>query len=171
MATKQQIQSAGKFVLILLVVFAALYFLSSLFPKNFFERATALSANTAYGAIGINGSVQEENGELFIQIEQGPKIIFSDLCTGLLETILLIAAIAATFEISARKRIIGIVVGIVAVFVFNLLRIAITTLAILQASLETAEFTHNVLFRIFLFIAIAGLYAAWYWWAVKSSNQ
>ena len=96
MIEKKQIQSAGRFVLLLLVFFAALLFLSSLFPKNFFEKIAANASNAVYGTIGISGTVQEQDSEVFIQIKNGPKIIFSDLCTGLLETILLVSAIAAT---------------------------------------------------------------------------
>ena len=171
MNEKKQIYSAGKFVLLLLVFFAALLFVSLLFPKNFFEKTTAYATNAVYMALGINGTVQEQDSEVFIQIKSGPKIIFSDLCTGLLETALLVAAIAATFEVSKRKRIIGIIAGAIAVFAFNLARIAITTLAILGTTIEVAEFTHNILFRVFLFIAIAGLYGAWYWLAVKKQKH
>ncbi len=163
----RQTLNAGKFVLLLIVFFAALFFVSSLFPKNFFEKATAQSANAVYAATGISGTVQETDNEVFIEIKNGPKIIFNELCTGLLEAILLVAAIAATFEISWKKRLFGIIVGLACVFAFNLFRILVTTLAILNASIETAEFTHNVLFRVFLFIAVAGLYAGWYRWATR----
>lgn len=167
----KQVWNAGKFVLLLIVFFAALLFASSLVPLNFFEKATAYSSNALYGLIGIRGTVQAEEGEVFIQIAEGPKIIFSGLCTGLLETIVLASAIAATFEISRRKRLFGIIIGAICVFLFNLLRIAITTLAILASPVGVAEFTHNVLFRVFLFFAIAGLYAGWYNWAMRSNEE
>jgi len=166
MANSKQVKDAGKFVLLLFTFFAALLFLSSLFPQNFFEKITANTGNAIYSFIGISGTTGQQDGKIFIQVTNGPKIFFSSLCTGLLETILLVAAIAATFEIHWKKRLLGIVVGIVSVFLFNLFRIAATTLAILGTAIQTAEFAHNVLFRIFLFIAIAGLYAGWYRWAM-----
>lgn len=169
MPTHNQITSAGKFFLLLAIFFAVLLFLSAAVPENFFEKITAKTSNAVYGAIGTSGTIKQQDSETFIEIKDGPKIFFSALCTGVLETILLVAAIAATFEISKKKRLLGIAVGIVSVFTFNILRIAITTLAILYAGIETAEFAHNILFRVFLFIAIAGLYAGWYKWATQNN--
>ncbi len=165
MATQKQVKDAGKFFLLLIIFFSVLLFLSAAVPENFFEKITAKASNAVYGSAGISGTITGQNNEIFIKINNGPNIFFSNLCTGVLETILLVSAIAATFEISKKKRLLGIAVGIVAVFAFNILRIVVTTLAILNAGIETAEFAHNILFRVFLFVAIAGLYAGWYRWA------
>lgn len=165
MATQKQVKDAGKFILLLIIFFSVLLFLFTWFPENFFEKITAKASNAAYSMLGISGTITRQNNEIFIRINNGPNIFFSSLCIGLLETILLVSAIAATFEISWKKRLLGIIVGIIAVFAFNITRIVVTTLAILNAGIETAEFTHNMLFRVFLFVAIAGLYAGWYRWA------
>jgi exosortase/archaeosortase family protein len=169
MPNTQQIKSAGKFFLLLIAIFAIILIASLFLPKNIFEDTTAKASNFFYSLFGIKGTIEKKDNTVSIQIEKGPKIIFSELCTGFLETALLAAAIAATFEIKKRKRFFGIIVSIITIFFLNQLRIVATTIAILGTTIQIAEFAHNILFRIFLFIAIACLYAGWYYWATKKN--
>ena len=48
-----------------------------------------------------------------------------------------------------------------------MITIVIVVLIIIFFGLGTAEFSHDFLFRVFLFAAIAGYYFAWFSWATK----
>jgi exosortase/archaeosortase family protein len=95
------------------------------------------------------------------------QIIISWLCTGVLEIIILISAILASFGINWKKKIAGIGIAIIAGVIFNLLRILITVNFILTQSGEIVELTHDVLFRLVLFIYIVVVYVLWFNWSVK----
>ncbi len=106
--------------------------------------------------------VQTQNGFTPIQFWVNDRLIeISALCSGLVEFALLAGAILATNTASWKKRIIGIVVGVFLLYVFNLLRITITILQIAHTNMAFAEFTHDVLFRIVLILGFAFVYAGW----------
>ena len=91
----------------------------------------------------------------------------SYLCTGLMEFILIVSAIIATTGIKKGKKIIGIIGAGIATLLFNLVRIIITISLIDKTSLETIELAHDLLFRISLFVLIAGYYFIWYYLSVN----
>ncbi len=120
-----------------------------------------------------------------VMIFTGGKIVFQEpvlilfenfsvqisyLCTGLMEFILLASAIIATAGIKKEKKVLGIVGAGIATFVFNVIRIVITISLIENTSIEIIELTHDVLFRISLFVLIAGYYFIWYYFSVKRQN-
>ena len=92
-------------------------------------------------------------------------IEISPLCAGLLEMILLAAAILAKRDVSVRKKIKGIAFGIIALYVFNMLRIVFTVQQIVHTPISFAELTHDVLFRLILIVGFAAAYACWLKWA------
>ncbi|MBU0635616.1 exosortase/archaeosortase family protein [Candidatus Micrarchaeota archaeon] len=160
----QEVLNAGKFVLFLLIAFVALNLFTSLFPPLFFESITGQTNSALLNGMGISNQFQI--GEtVLIQLTKGPTIVINDLCTGILEAIVLLAAILATFEIYWKKRIVGVIAAIIGIFIFNQIRILVTTLFILNAPLEIVVLSHDVLFRLFLFIVIAVFYGAWLWWS------
>jgi exosortase/archaeosortase family protein len=95
------------------------------------------------------------------------SVQISYLCTGLMEFILLASALIATFGIEKEKKIIGIIGAGIATFLFNVVRIIITISLIENSSMETIELAHDILFRISLFVLIAGYYFLWYYFSVK----
>jgi len=62
---------------------------------------------------------------------------------------------------------VGVFGALVGVFAFNQLRVVASAMQLLNTNVEIADLTHNVLFRVFLFIVIAGMYWAWLDWALK----
>jgi exosortase/archaeosortase family protein len=98
---------------------------------------------------------------------QEKQIIISWLCTGILEIIILIAAILSSFGISWRKKIIGGIIAIPLGVIFNLLRVWVTINLIIGQPIGTVELAHDLLFRIILFIYITGFYIIWFYWANK----
>lgn len=99
---------------------------------------------------------------------QNEKIIFiSWLCTGVLEMIVLASAILASFGVSWKKKLQGILAAIVLGVIFNLLRIVLTINIILGQEGQIVEFTHDLLFRVILFVYIVGFYVLWFYWAER----
>lgn len=167
--SKEELLKGARFALTLGVIFFALdYILST--QLEWIEHEIALAVSFILGIFGITSTVTA--GEPALILVQGIPfpIAISYLCTGILETAVLAAAIAATLEIKARKRLIGIAAAIAGVQLFNIMRILATIAIILNFNLELAEIGHEILFRLFLFMAIAGFYAAWLWWANNSGK-
>jgi exosortase/archaeosortase family protein len=162
--TRQGAVSAGKFFLALVLCFVVLYGLASLVPIQLFERvfASLLRHTLALFRIPATSGIDVD---AFVQVTDGPRILISGLCTGLLEMIILSSAILATLEIDTRKRLVGVAVGVIAIGLFNWFRIVATTLIALSQPIEVVELSHEVLFRVFLFLVIAGFYWTWLRWA------
>jgi len=94
-------------------------------------------------------------------------IFIAWLCTGILEIIILVSAIIASFGIKRKEKIIGIVLAIIVGVIFNLLRILVTIHIILTQNLQIVEFAHDILFKVVLFIYITVFYVIWFYWAAK----
>jgi exosortase/archaeosortase family protein len=134
-----------------------------LFPQIIFKAATGIPTETLLNIQGIETSHEYlENYTIYIN---ETTILISWLCAGTMEIIVLISAIIAGFGVSWEKKLKGIVAGIITGYVFNILRVWITINVILTQSIEVADFTHDVLFRIILFVYITGFYVAWFYWS------
>lgn len=162
---RRKILDAGKFVLFLIVALAVLGLLVSLVPGLFFEHATAQASSAILNAIGVQNRVDVGN-QVLIQLknENNSTVIINDLCTGVLETVVLVAAILATFEIAWKKRVMAALVAVLAIFVFNQIRIVSTVFFILHAPLDIVVLSHDIFFRIFLFVTIAVFYGVFLNW-------
>lgn len=154
----------GKFLLVLVFSYVILSVLIGLIPLEWIELFIAkIVVIFSGGKIALQDPVLIVFENFSVQI--------SYLCTGLMEFILLISAIIATEKIQKEKKILGIIGAGIATFSFNITRIAITISLIENVSLETIELAHDLLFRISLFILIAGYYFAWYYFSVKSGKK
>ena len=169
---KEDSVKTGRF----LIYFIITYLVLSIAIKGIFtiQGVELWVAGNVLGILGFFG----QQGQLFlgetafIELASGTSIEISELCTGLMETLIIVGAIIASIGITWKKRILGAVAaGIIAV-IFNHIRIVLTTLIILGTDdIELVEFTHNILFRIVLFAVIAGLYIAWFYWAVSTETK
>ncbi len=159
---------AAKFIIAIIAAFALLHTAFFLIvPLQLYESAIANIVAFVSGAFGFGGSINAGIEPVEMLFSGNLKIIISYLCTGILETMLLIAAILASFGIDLRKRVIGAVAAFFAVFIFNLLRILITIFLILNFDLRIAEISHDLLFRLSLLVVIAGFYYVWQGWATQ----
>ncbi|MFH0714499.1 MAG: exosortase/archaeosortase family protein [Candidatus Diapherotrites archaeon] len=168
MKGKSEWKKGTQFVAVIALVTIVFYFgiVLNVIGVQPFEQFTAYSASLALNALGQHTTVYA--GFEPVQVLVGESHIeLSELCTGMLETILLAVAIFATFEISRKKRTIGIVVGVIAAQAFNVLRVIGSVMNIVSTNQGFAELTHDVLFRISLLIVIAGFYYIWLRWALK----
>jgi exosortase/archaeosortase family protein len=121
-----------------------------------------------------NGSVQLENFESaysFDVIPTGQTIFISWLCSGVLEIIILVSAILASFGIAWKKKIIGAIAAIIIGYVFNLIRIWATLNIILTQNAQVFEIAHDTLFRAVLFVYIIVVYVLWFIWANTTSKK
>lgn len=89
-------------------------------------------------------------------------IILSFLCSGILEFCLLISAILSSIGISLKKRIVGALLSIPIIIAFNLTRIVVTSLIIINGNLSFSSFVHGFLFRLFLIFIVIGTYYVWF---------
>jgi len=160
---KLEAKKSFKFLSLFLVSLAALYALTLLIPLELTELFVANSVLTGLNAFGLEGEIVP--GEpVGIQLE-GLYIEISYLCTGLLEIVFLASVILASAGINIRKRIIGAVAGTIATMLVNFLRIFVTIYFIYNSSIQTAEFIHNIFFRVTLFATIFLFYAVWFYWS------
>ncbi len=121
-----------------------------------------------------NGNVQLDNFEnaySFDVVPTGQTIFISWLCSGVMEIIILVSAILASFGISWKKKIIGVAAAIIIGYVFNLIRIFATLNIILTQNAQVFEIAHDTLFRAVLFVYIIVVYVLWFLWANTTSNK
>lgn len=153
------------FVLGFLVFYLILTAIAYAFPKGFFEMLTGQSVNTILNTIGYKTTII--SGEQFHIFLDNSEIIISWLCSGALEIIILVSAILASFGVSWRKKFVGAIFAIVSGYIFNIIRIIITIIIILNQEQVVFELAHDFLFRATLFIYIVAVYVIWFYWAVK----
>ncbi len=165
---RQDAVKTGRFVLYFLLAYlAASLAVEALFPIQAIELFVANNVLSFLQGAGYSGSV--EAGETaIISLEAGPQIEISELCTGVMETLIIVSAIVASVGIAWKKRLFGAAAAGLTTIAFNYVRIIVTAMLILGTSdISLISFTHNVLFRTFLFLTIAVLYIAWFYWAVR----
>ena len=151
------------FVLVYLLISIGFY---AIIPEQSLQQGIAGAT-----AAMFSGDVSLEENPV-VSLPSGIMIEISPLCTGMLELFIIVAAILSSVGISLKKRAAGAALAAAIVFALNIFRISVTTLLILGAeSLEVVELAHNILFRIFLFVSIAAIYIAWFYWAVKSDAR
>lgn len=168
---RQDAVKSGKFFGALVLAFLILTVAVSFVPIVLVENLVAEIVLFFLRLFGLQGEILFQE-PVIISLSQGTQIMISDVCTGLLEIIVIVAAIAASVGIDWRKRLLGVAAAIGIAFTFNIARIVSTVLIIVNSSsLELIEFAHNVLFRVFLFVVIAGIYFFWFNWATKQEQK
>ncbi|QQR93105.1 MAG: exosortase/archaeosortase family protein [Candidatus Iainarchaeum archaeon] len=155
--TNRPIREGVRFILTIVLVAGILFVLLQPFELHL----QTLESELVQSGLRVVGTETRATANP-IQFFAGEKLIeISALCSGLMEIILLVAAITATRDASVRKKVIGIVVGVGILFAWNLVRMLISIQQLLHTSLEFAEFTHGVLFRVMLVVGFALIYVAW----------
>jgi len=166
---RQDALKVGRFLL----YFIVFYMLAST-GFRFFLGLPAIEmwvAGNAAFLLGLLGqpAVVSFSETALVQLQPGQAIAISDLCTGLTETLVIVGAIIASIGISWRKRLIGAAAAAIIAALLNLARIVFTALLIAgTGNLAVVDFAHNILFRVFLFVSIAGIYIAWFYWAASA---
>jgi exosortase H (IPTLxxWG-CTERM-specific) len=89
----------------------------------------------------------------------GFSVEIIDECTGLLEMVIYLAAVVS-FSASIRKKLIGIVTGVPAIYLFNILRI-IALLIAGSMSKSVFDFMHLYFWQATLILMIATVWIGW----------
>lgn len=162
---ESQVKQFTFFILGFVLFYWIITGLVGLFPGIWFKTMVGLPSEILLNIQGVDTtSIIEEDFVINIT-SNGTRIIVSDWCAGTMEIIILSSAILASFGVAWKKKGYGIVAGIITGYVFNIFRIWTTVNIILTQSIEVADFTHDTLFRIMLFVYITGFYVAWFWWS------
>jgi archaeosortase B (VPXXXP-CTERM-specific) len=99
----------------------------------------------------------------------GFSVEIIDECTGLFEMLLYIAAVLS-FSTTWRKKLIGLLMGIPAIFLFNLIRI--TVLLVVGAnSFQAFKFMHIYFWQVTLIIMIATIWITWLYLVVYREKR
>src|SRR3989344_4218751 len=160
--SEHDLRIAGKFIFFFALAFAFINSFLALADILFFETLFAVPTGFFLSLIGFENTLALGAEPVTMNIAGlDNTIAFTYLCTGLLEWIIITSAIFASTEAKREKRIHGVLGATIGVFAFNLFRINASILAVLFLGLETAAFSHDIFFRAFLFISIAGFYWAW----------
>ena len=109
----------------------------------------------------LNGSVDYSADNPIISYD-GLQAQITDLCAGDLEIAVLFAVILATFDRSWTRRLWGCAFGFITIMLLNPVRIAIVMSIWSSSGAQSADFTHDVLFRGMLLFVIVFYYFIWY---------
>jgi exosortase H (IPTLxxWG-CTERM-specific) len=100
---------------------------------------------------------------------KGFSIEIIDECTGLFEMLIFLAAVFS-FPTTIKKKMIGVLMGLPAIFVFNLVRIAIL-LVVGAYSWATFNFMHLYLWQVTLIIMISTVWILWLYLVVYREKK
>ncbi|MCR4335064.1 MAG: exosortase/archaeosortase family protein [archaeon] len=168
MNEKKELHKTGKFLAGIAVLFILFNFLLSIIPLEWFEFFYAFFTLEFLKLFGFNGTIEFQEPVLVYLETFSIPLGFSYLCTGLLELALIWSATLASFGIELKKRIIGSIIGTIILVGFNFFRIISSVLVIAWFGLNAGNFSHDLLFRVFLFVTIAGFYFLWFRWSTKT---
>jgi len=168
----EELRKSGKFLAGFVAAFFVLGVVSLLVPLQAVEEGVARIVLATLGLTGWQGTLDAAKEPVVLRLEGlANPISISYLCTGLLETLVLVAAVLASFGIPWKKRWQGALGGLFISFIFNILRIDVTLLVVRAQGLAVGELAHDWLFRLALFLTVAGYYAAWFWWATRATEK
>ncbi|MCD6478429.1 MAG: exosortase/archaeosortase family protein [Candidatus Diapherotrites archaeon] len=168
---KHQLLIAARFLGVFIASFILVNIAISFVPIEIFEYAVALLSAKMLELLGYSTSIVL--GEpVKILLNNMHEIEISYLCTGLLESTVIVSALIASLGISIKKRVIGIIAGLAFVNVLNIFRIVITANAIAgMQDVAIVDFIHNLLFKVVLFVGVACYYALWFLLASRNNQQ
>jgi exosortase/archaeosortase family protein len=159
---KPYIQFGVIFLIVVSVYYMAVMFLSDTFFSWYID-STAKLANIILNLIGSGTSAI---GEQIFSAKYSISLSFG--CEGTEPIILLVAAIIA-FPIKFKYKVSGLTIGILVLYILNLIRIAALYL-IGESFPDSVELFHVEIFPvIFIFLAII-IWGIWIKWAIKQTK-
>ncbi len=161
----KDMRDAGKFMLGILAFFLLFSFAFSLVPLLWVELFYAQGTLLLLQTIGFHGYVTVQEPAILELDALLLPVGITYLCTGLLELTVIWAAIISSFGIPLRKRLLGVAAATFVIAAFNFVRIIASILIIISFGLDVGNFSHDILFKIFLFATIALFYFLWFKWA------
>ncbi|MBN2127068.1 MAG: exosortase/archaeosortase family protein [Candidatus Diapherotrites archaeon] len=167
---KSEQKKGLKFIGFFLIWFLVLNLLFLFIPLQWIEFVPAFFAWIVFTLIGFQGIIVLQNPVLIEFTNFDYVVSITYLCSGLLESIVLVSCILASIGISRKKRILGAIAGVIVLGIGNIARIVLSVLILKIAGEFYADLFHEILFKIFLFIGIAGIYLIWFLWATENKK-
>lgn len=167
---KPRISPVVRFVVLFLVLLILISVGFSQLFTRYHERILWLMEGTAWisGSLLSIFSDSVHHSGVFVSYK-GFSVEIIDECTGLFEMLIYMAAVFS-FSTTLRKKLIGIAMGIPAIFVFNLIRITILLVAGAK-SMEVFNFMHLYLWQVTLIIMISTIWIGWLYLVVYRDNR
>jgi len=153
-----------KFVAFFALAFFFLQLLFSL-PVSPLPSIAALSSEFLFGLFGRSASIDFSGAFPILSVSgiSNPVELVS-LCSGATELAAVLALVFASVDRTLKQRIFGALAGMLAIFVFNPIRIFLTLSFYNSSNPAASLFAHDVLFRASLLVLITVFYAVWYYW-------
>ena len=143
--------------LISLVVLGFVYsYLTATFDRCLIPLLEFTTAASGYAASALSGDVFW-NGQLVTY--NGFTLQIIDECTGLLEMVIYMAAVIS-YLTTVRKKVLGIVLGLAAIYILNVFRIVFLLIAGAYSP-GLFKFMHLYFWQATLIIMIAAVWVAW----------
>jgi len=140
-----------------LIYTAFMLIISFVTNRNGWAGLASLTATSAHGLIVFSGLSCSLDG---IYLNLANRTLVIDLaCTAIFIMAVYVALVLA-YPVSWRMRLLGIVVGLPVVFVFNLVRIAGAAYASVYAS-AYFTFIHDYVFEVFMVLVLLIVWVAW----------
>lgn len=122
-----------------------------------FEQVNRLNAMLSGAILQVLGISNTRMGST-VQFGSGGMQVISE-CSGVYVAILFSAAVLA-FPAAWRTRLSGIVLGVIAIFAINVLRL-VTLGAIIAKKRDWLPLFHEYLWQVLFILVVAGLYMLW----------
>ena len=122
-----------------------------------FDVVNRLNAIVSGGILGVIGLDNTRYGTT-VQFRSGGMEVISE-CSGVYVAILFSAGVLA-FPASWRLRVRGVVLGVLAIFAINIVRL-VTLGAIIARKREWLPLFHEYLWQVLFILVVAGLYLLW----------
>lgn len=152
-----------KFIVSILTLYTLFWFGLRVVGLGALRRFTAQATSGLLNFVGVGHSISFEAVPMIMLAEaEGVKAAVTDLCVGDLELALLPAIVLSTFDRSLKRRLVGVVSGVLLILLVNPLRIFIVLWTASSFGWGLAEFMHGFSFRLVLILIILGFYYIWY---------
>ena len=157
---KPRISPVVRFVVTFLVLLVLISVGFSQLFTRFHDQILWLMEDTAAISGGVLSLFSEQvyYSGVFVTYK-GFSVEIIDECTGMFEMLIYLAAVFS-FSTTVRKKLIGVAIGIPAIFVFNVVRIIILLLAG-ASSFRMFNFMHLYFWQVTLIIMISTIWIGW----------
>ncbi|MFA5746159.1 MAG: exosortase/archaeosortase family protein [archaeon] len=164
---KREYQKALLFLFLFIFCFSIFYLILSIsqisnYISYFYGLLSSICLTVFFGINNqfVFDAVSKTSSIVVSTISEPITIGF--LCSGVLEFCLLASAMIASVGISIKKRLMGVLISIPVIVIFNVFRITVTSYIIVAGNLSFANLVHGFLFRIFLIAMVIGTYFVWF---------
>ncbi len=154
---------AYRFVALFVINLGIVALVYILLTTNFFSIVEYMMTGTA-GIVGFLMSIFSSDVVVsgkFVNLGSFPVKIIEE-CTGIYEVLIFIAAVMA-FPTNFRKKLIGVLFGVPAMYLFNVIRI-ITLILVGRYWYNAFEFMHLYFWQVTLILMITSV---WLFWILK----